>query len=245
MGNVQVKLRVTDNFGAPASDDTIITVEVSIPPLAPTANVGGPYNFCQGKTPWFLDGSGSVNPDEGAKDPGCPLCPGDTITTYAWDLNNDGLFTEVPNSKIPDVTAYFSVKPFGSYAIRLKVTDRTSLSFPGQADLSGTDSGQVNVLAPTDVKCAGCSVLTGRAAGRQVQLTWTAVAGAAGYAIYRGTTSGGPYAKLAQVPGTRLMYIDGNTAVVGVTYHWVVRPLAADLEELCQSNQVSFTIAGR
>ena len=245
LGNVQVRLRVTDNFGAGAQDDTIITVEVSIPPLPPTADVGGPYNFCPGKTPWFLDGSGSVNPDEGKKDPSCPLCPGDTITTYAWDLNNDGVFSEIPNSKIPDVTAYFSVKPVGSYAIRLKVTDRTSQSFPGHSDLSGEDdSGQVNVLAASDVKCAGCTVLTGRAAGRQVQLNWTAVAGAAGYAVYRGTVNGGPYAKLTQVPGTRLMYIDAATTV-GTTYYWVVRPLAANLEELCQSNQITFKIAGR
>jgi len=102
----------------------------------------------------------------------------------------------------------------------------------------------VNVLAAADVKCAGCTVLTGRAAGRQVQLTWTSVAGAAGYAIYRGTISGGPYIKLTQVPGTQPMYIDAATTV-GVTYFWVVRPLSPSLEELCQSNQISFRIAGR
>ena len=76
LGNYIVKLRVTDNFGVGAQDDAIITVEVSIPPLPPTADVGGPYNFCPGKTPWFLDASGSVNPDEGVKDPACPTLPG-------------------------------------------------------------------------------------------------------------------------------------------------------------------------
>ena len=244
LGNYQVRLRVTDNFGVGATDDSIITVEVSVPPLAPTADVGGPYNFCPGRTPWFLDASGSVNPDEGAKDPTCAACPGDTIVTYAWDLNNDGVYSEVPNNKTPDVTAYFSAKPVGSYNIRLKVTDRTSVSFPGRTDLSGVDLGQVNVLSAADVKCAGCTVLTGRAAGRQVQLTWTSVAGVAGYAIYRGTVSGGPYVKLTQVPGTQLMYIDAATTI-GVTYYYVVRPLSPSLEELCQSNQVSFRIVGR
>jgi hypothetical protein len=124
------------------------------------------------------------------------------------------------------------------------VTDRTSVSFPGRTDLSGIDLGQVNILAAADVKCAGCTVLTGRAAGRQVQLTWTAVSGAAGYAIYRGTLNGGPYTKLTQVPGTQLMYIDAATTI-GVTYYYVVRPLSPSLEELCQSNQVSFRIVGR
>ncbi len=40
------------------------------------------------------------------------------------------------------------------------------------------------------------------------------------------------------------MYIDANTTV-GTTYFWVVRPLASNLTELCQSNQKTFRIAGR
>jgi len=242
LGNYQVKLRVTDNFGAGAQDDAVITVEVSIPPLAPTADAGGPYNFCPAKTPWFLDGSGSVNPDQGTHDPACPACPGDTIQSYAWDLNNDGTY-DIANSKIPDVTAYFGAKPVGSYGIRLKVTDTTHLSFPPQPDLVGTDLGQVNVLAGTDPKCLGCTVLTARAAGRQVQLNWTNVL-AAGYAIYRSEAAGGPYVKIAQVLGTQLLYINSGLTV-GKTYYWVVRPLAANLDETCQSNQVMVKITGR
>jgi len=46
------------------------------------------------------------------------------------------------------------------------------------------------------------------------------------------------------VPATQLMYIDANT-VAGTTYYWVVRPLAANLGELCQSNAVTQRIAGR
>ena len=243
LGTYQVKLRVTDNFGTPATSDTVINVEVSIPPLAPTANAGGPYNFCPASKPWFLDGSGSVNPDEGAHDPLCPLCPGDTIVSWAWDLNTDGTY-DIPNNKTPDVTAYFSGLGLGNYLVRLKVTDRTDLAFPGMPALSSTATAQVNVLAGTDPKCAGCTVVTKYAAGKQVQLTWTSVASAAGYAIYRGTAAGGPYTKIAAVPGTQLMYIDANT-VVGTTYYWVVRPLAANLDELCQSNQVTQKIAGR
>lgn len=86
-------------------------------------------------------------------------------------------------------------------------------------------------------------VLTARAAGRQVQLNWTNV-NAAGYAIYRGTASGGPYVKIAQVLGTQLLYIEGNLTV-GSTYSWVVRPLAANLDEIGQSNEVTKKIVGR
>jgi hypothetical protein len=164
------------------------------------------------------------------------------IQSYAWDLNVDGVF-DIPNDRTPDVTAFFSAKPAGSYLIRLKVTDTTSLSFPGMADLSDTATSQVNVLARTDPRCAGCTTLTGRAAGRQVQFTWTNVL-ASGYALYRSQVSGGPYIRIAQVPGTQFMFIDSGTAV-GETYYWVVRPLAPSTEELCQSNQVSFKIVGR
>jgi hypothetical protein len=86
-------------------------------------------------------------------------------------------------------------------------------------------------------------VLTARAAGKQVQLNWTNV-NVAGYAVYRGTTTGGPYVKLAQVPGTQLLYLDRNLTV-GATYYWVVRPLAANMEEGGKSNQVTAKIAGR
>jgi len=243
LGNYQVRLRVTDNFGVGTTASTIITVEVSIPPLPPTANAGGPYNFCATSQPWFLDGSKSVNPDEGVKAPGCPSCPGDTIQSYLWDLNNDGTYGDT-SGKTPNVTSYFTGRGIGSYLIRLKVTDTTGTSFPGMTDLFGTGSAQVNVLDPSDVRCAGCAVLSARAAGRQVQLTWTAVSGAAGYRIYRGTVNGGPYVQIAQVPAIQLMYIDANTTV-GLTYYWIVRPLAPNLNEICQSNQVTARIAGR
>lgn len=242
LGNYVVKLRVTDNFGAGAQDDAVITVNVSIPPLAPTADAGGPYNFCPGATPWFLDGSGSVNPDQGTHDPNCPACPGDTIQSYAWDLNNDGTY-DIANSKVPDVTAAFTARGFGNYLVRLKVTDTTSLSFPPQPDLSSTSTGEVNVLAASDPRCAGCTVLTARAAGRQVQLNWTNVS-AAGYRVYRSQVAGGPYDLIAQVLGTQLLYINSGLTV-GNTYYWVVKPLAPNLDETCQSNQVMAKIVGR
>jgi fibronectin type 3 domain-containing protein len=76
-----------------------------------------------------------------------------------------------------------------------------------------------------------------------VQLNWTNV-NAQGYAIYRGTTDGGPYVKIAQVPATQWMYIDRNLTV-GVTYYWMVRSLAASMDEIAQSNQVTAKIVGR
>jgi hypothetical protein len=86
-------------------------------------------------------------------------------------------------------------------------------------------------------------VLSARAKDTKVQLTWTSV-NAAGYTVYRGTTNGGPYVQIAQVPGTRLLYLDSNLTL-GATYYWVVRPLGAGMEEAAQSNQVKARIVGR
>ena len=104
-------------------------------------------------------------------------------------------------------------------------------------------SGNVGSGTATVTVALASPVLAARAAGKQVQLNWTNV-NAAGYTVYRGTTTGGPYIKLAQVPGTQLLYLDRNLTV-GATYYWVVRPLAASMEEGGNSNQVTAKIVGR
>ncbi len=186
-GTYQVRLRVTDNFGVGTQADTIITVVVSIPPLAPTAAPGGPYNLCPASKPWFLDGSASVNPDEGQHGSGAP---GDTIygapSQFSWNLGVG--FGDAIGVK-PDVTTFFSAKSVGSYLVFLRVTDTTATSFPTvlpPTNLSSTSQAYVNVLDAGDPLCVGCTVLSAKAAGRQVQMTWTNT-GAAGYAVYRGT----------------------------------------------------------
>ena len=72
VGNYTVWLRVTDNGNPAQTAVASLVVVVSLPPLAPTAKAGGPYNFCANRTPWFLDGSGSTNPDDGQSEPGAP-----------------------------------------------------------------------------------------------------------------------------------------------------------------------------
>src|SRR3990172_2508094 len=62
-------------------------VRVTIPPIAPTADAGGPYLLCEDWKPWFLDGTASVNPDDGLSEPGRP---GGFLKSYAWDLADGG-----------------------------------------------------------------------------------------------------------------------------------------------------------
>ena len=242
IGNYPVKLRVTDNATPAESAVTTLTIVINVPPLAPSASAGGPYALCPGSTPWFLDGTASVNPDDGQHQPG-PY-PGDSIKTYAWDLNGDGVFNDAYGAQ-PDVTAYFLAKGVGSYLVQLKVTDNTAASFPasGFGDLSSTASAVVNVLAPSDPGCSCVSDLAARAKPGKVQLTWTNT-GAHHYNVYRSKVNGGPYVLLAAATTTYCTYLD-NTAINGTTYYYVVREANLVNQELCQSNQASAKPTGR
>jgi hypothetical protein len=229
LANYPVTLRVTDNGSPAKTATTTITVLVSIPPIAPTANAGGPYTFCPGKK-WFLDGTRSVNPDNGKSEPGAPP---DYIKQYAWDLFGHNSFGDA-FGVTPDVTGKWGP---GSYLIQLKVTDNTAASFPssGLGDLSSTASSQV-VVKPS---CSCISDLTALAKNRLVQLNWTSTQ-ADHYNVYRSTVSGGPYTYIATVPGnttSRLGLLD-KTVTNNVTYYYVVRDANLAGDEYCQSNEV-------
>ena len=232
VGDYPIGLRVTDNLGTTA--DTTVTVRITEPPVPPTADAGGPYYFCPDFT-WFLDGSGSTNPDEGESEPGQP---GDTIQEYAWELDGDNDFDDA-FGPTPDVSGAFPGP--GSYLVQLRVTDTTGTSFPSSqlGDLSDTHPAQVFVLAENDERCECVDDLAARAKRGKVQLTWTHT-GADMYVVYRSTTDGGPYASVAVTDSTYSTYLDTDV-VNGTTYFYVVRPLAANLDELCQSNQASAT----
>jgi len=245
LGNYFVGLRVTDNADPEDSDTTTITVQITTPPVAPTADANGPYVFCPQAQPWFLDGTGSVNPDEGQS---IPPNPGDTIQEYAWELDGLGSDFDEAFGPQPDVTAFFTAQGVGDYLIRLRVTDTTSTSYPGlnppfDQDLSDTDSAQVSVRDASDPDCGCIDDLTARPKSGKVQLVWTDT-GAASYNVYRGTTAGGPYAKIANTTSTYSTYLDTGVTN-GTTYYYVVRPAALNTDELCQSNEASATPTAR
>lgn len=244
LGDYPVKLRVSDNGSPEKFAETIVTVRVTTPPIAPTADAGGPYNFCLApagtvQAKFFLDGTGSINPDNGQSEPGKPT---DYIKAYAWDLDGDAAYDDASGAT-PDVTAFFTGQGAGSYLVQLKVTDNTAASFPssGYGDLSDTDSAQVKVLAATDPACACVRNLAARPKLTKVQLTWThtAVTGWHHYNIYRGTTNGGPYVKIGETTSTYSTYLDSGPLTLNQTYYYVVREAALNGDELCQSNQAS------
>jgi hypothetical protein len=216
-----------------------LTLVVSIPPLAPSANAGGPYNLCEGRK-WFVDGRASINPDNGQSEPGAP---GDYIKEYAWDLDGDGAFDDRFGA-IPEVTGFASFT-VGSHVIQLRVTDNTALSFPssGMPDLTGVDSAVVTIRSANDPACVCISNLAARPKLSKVQLTWTQ-SGAHHYNVYRGTISGGPYLKIASTTSTYSTYLD-TTVTVGSTYYYVIRPATIIDEETCQSSEARAIVTAR
>ncbi len=236
VGSYPVRLTVCDDETPVVCDDTILTVIVDTPPVAPTADGNGPYVFCPATQPWFLDGTGSVNPDDGQSEPGLP---GDSIQSYEWDLSGNNVCDNAAGAQ-PDVTAFFTAAGIGDYLIRLRVTDTTAVSFPssGMGDLSDTATAQVSVKPANDAACQCIDDLTARAKSGKIQLVWSDSAPEGGYNVYRSTTQGGPYAFIANTTSSYSTYLDRGLTN-GVTYYYIVRPAALNGDELCQSNEVS------
>jgi fibronectin type 3 domain-containing protein len=75
-----------------------------------------------------------------------------------------------------------------------------------------------------------------------VDLSWTAsTSTVAGYYIYRGTTSGGPYTRLNSTLATATTYSD-TTVQPGNTYYYVVTSVDSNLVESAYSNEVTAAV---
>jgi hypothetical protein len=73
---------------------------------------------------------------------------------------------------------------------------------------------------------ASPATLTAAASNAQVNLSWSAVTGAANYKVKRATVSGGPYTTITTVISTVNAFLDG-TVTNGTTYFYVVTALNA------------------
>ncbi len=105
------KLRVTDDNDPVQTDIDTREVTVAEPPHAPYANAGGPYTFTAG-IPFTLNGAGSNDID-----------PGDSITSYDWDLDHDGVFFDDLDVETGSPTTPWTYDTPGVYNIGLKVWD--------------------------------------------------------------------------------------------------------------------------
>lgn len=240
-GIYPVTLRVTDDAETPASAQVTIDIDVNLPPLKPTANIGGPNLFCPQNTPWRLDASASSNPDDGLSEAGLP---GDQITSYAWDLNNDLAFDDGEGALI-DATSVLENLGVGDHLVRLRVEDNTAVAFPssGSVNLFDTAVGQVSILDESDARCNCLTDLAARPKFTKVQLTWTD-SGVPAYAVYRSETEGGPYTEIARTDNRYSTFLDLGLTL-DTTYYYVVSELGTNGLPTCRSREVSATPSAR
>ena len=100
-GTYTVVLRVTDEDGSTGTAFTTIVISN----IMPIADPSGPYQGLEGQAISFNAGASYE--------------PGDNITFYEWDWNNDGVYDE--GAAIPGTTHQWDVP--GTYSLRLRVTD--------------------------------------------------------------------------------------------------------------------------
>ena len=76
-----------------------------------------------------------------------------------------------------------------------------------------------------------------------VSVTWNAstTSGLAGYNVYRGTVSGGPYSRITSTPTTALQFTD-NAVAAGQTYFYVVTAVSGSGVESVTSNEMKVTV---
>jgi PKD repeat protein len=98
-GIYPIAIQVTDGLGATGT----ATSRVTLSNAAPTANAGGPYTGDEGAN---IALSAAASSD-----------PGNDITSYEWDLDNNGSY------ETSGVNATFSTTLDGVYTVGLRVTD--------------------------------------------------------------------------------------------------------------------------
>jgi hypothetical protein len=76
-----------------------------------------------------------------------------------------------------------------------------------------------------------------------VSVTWSAstTSGLAGYNVYRGTVSGGPYSRVTSTPTTALQFTD-SAVTAGQTYFYVVTAVGGNGVESVTSNEMKVTV---
>jgi PKD repeat protein len=113
-GSYTALLTVTDNNTPAKTATTTVEVGINQGDLAPVANTGGPYMIDLGSGV-TLNGSASSDPNAAC---------GDSIVSYAWDLDNNGVddaFDATPSLTAEQIAGLGL--GVGTYTIRLAVTD--------------------------------------------------------------------------------------------------------------------------
>jgi hypothetical protein len=125
--------------------------------------------------------------------------------------------------------------------VQLSVNMRLGL-LPCTATIYGAVCNDIVVQRLVNAALGGTCV-TGTGVTHRVLLSWTpsTSANVTGYNIYRGTTSGGAYAKVNSAPVVGVTYTD-TTVQSGETYYYVATAIDNSNNESVYSNQAQAAV---
>ena len=124
---------------------------------APVADGGGPYVLDEGLD-LVLDGSGSLDPD---------VASGDSIVTYAWDLDNDGQYDDAAGvmPTVPWAALASLGWGLGTYSIGLQVADSFGVTNTDTTTVSTYRNAPLAVLTVDPNRAAPGQEITFDASG--------------------------------------------------------------------------------
>ena len=200
-----LRLTVTDNDGASDSNKATITVLDSASEIVPpVADAGSDRSVTEGDSV-ILDGSGSGDSDG-------------TIVSYSWELVSPDVELTIINADQAQASFIASaVDSDTAYVFRLTVADND------QAGASDT----VTITVVSANTTPGPSNLVASPSDNQVDLSWSALSGAAGYRVYRDN--------VIQATTGNASYTD-TTALNGSSYIYSVKAYFSDNSETALSS---------
>jgi hypothetical protein len=170
------------------------------------------------------------------------------VTTNTSSTPQDVTITNTGNSKVAISLITLSGSGYsmtgGSAPVTLIPSQNLVLTIQFSPTAAGSVSGSISIVSnasgsPASVSLSGTGVAPVQ---HTVALSWTAsTSTVAGYNVYRGTVSGGPYSKINSSLVTTLSYTD-STVQSGKTYYYVTTSVDSSGDESTYSNEVSAPI---
>jgi len=145
---------------------------------------------------------------------------------------------------IPSATTTNSEFTLSGFSLPLTLAAGQSVSMtvkfaPKSSGSASATISLANTKGPTIASASGTGVSTTQ---HRVGLSWAAsTSTVAGYNVYRGTTSGGPYSKLNSQTIVSTSYTD-STVASGRTYFYVTTAVTSSGSESAKSNEVRAVI---
>jgi hypothetical protein len=226
-GTFNFQVRATDSSSPP---QTTVSIPLTLTVLANTGNIA----FVQQPTPTGAGQAISPAVTVRVMDNTGAVIPNIAVTIAIGNNPSGGVLSGTTTV----FTSATGVATFSNLSI-----DKTGTGYTLIASAPGAGGTSSNSFSVTNLPAPATNLLATITAPSSVILTWNASTSiVAGYNVYRGSVSGGPYTKLTPTITTALTYTDG-TGQGGQTYYYVVTAVDSNNVESVLSNEVSASIA--